>query len=117
MWQAAITRGNYKLIWGQDYLLKKSPKGKSDAYHLFDVYNDPSEVNDVAAEFPDIVNSFKSEIINAKDESFVKADYPKCKFYIYSGNHYKTGIEKSFFILVEKYCLPLFNFNSQTPKK
>ena len=116
MWQAAITRGNYKLIWGQDYLLKKSPKGKSDAYHLFDVYNDPSEVNDVAAEFPDIVNSFKSEIINAKDEAFVKADYPKCKFYIYSGSHYKWYREIILYTF-EKYCLPLFNFNSQTAKK
>ena len=113
-WQAAITRGDHKLIWGQvmmsvmlrvvimmivmlrvvmmmivmlmvmmmmiltqDYLLKRTQRNRSHSVQLYNVAADPSETHNIAAQFPNIVDSLKAEILAAKNKSFVEADYPK----------------------------------------
>ena len=96
-WQAAITRGDHKLIWGQvmmmmivmlrvvmmiiilpqDYLLKRTQRNRSHSVQLYNVAADPSETRNIAAQFPNIVDSLKAEILAAKNKSFVEADYPK----------------------------------------
>ena len=103
-WQAAITRGDHKLIWGQvmmmivmlmvvmmmmifpqDYLLKRTQRNRSHSVQLYNVAEDPSETRNIAAQFPNIVDSLKAEILAAKNKSFVEADYPKgemCIVYI-----------------------------------
>ena len=119
-WQAAITRGDHKLIWGQvimmivmlrvvmmmmivmmmvmmmmmilsqDYLLKRTQRNRSHSVQLYNVAADPSETRNIAAQFPNIVDSLKAEILAAKNKSFVEADYPKgemCPAKIYITTH------------------------------
>ena len=108
-WQAAITRGDHKLIWGQvmmmivmlmvvmmmmifpqDYLLKRTQRNRSHSVQLYNVAVDPSETRNIAAQFPNIVDSLKAEILAAKNKSFVEADYPKgemCIVYRYITTH------------------------------
>ena len=76
-WQATISKDQYKMIWGQDILLKKSQRTFSHNIKLFNVFDDPSEINDVANEFPEIVETMKTDILVAMNKSFVTADYPK----------------------------------------
>ena len=76
-WQATMSKDQYKIIWGQDILLKKSQRSFSHNVKLFNVFDDPSEINDVANEFPEIVETMKSDILVAMNKSFVAADYPK----------------------------------------
>ena len=77
--QAAITRGQYKLIWGQEYLLKKPQKQQRHNVQLYDIINDPTETKNLAEEFADLVSSLKEEILAAKEKSLARADYPKGK--------------------------------------
>ena len=77
--QAAITKGKYKLIWGQEYLLKKPQKQQSENIQLYEIFNDPSETTNLAEEFPGLVSSLKEEILAAKKKSLARADYPKGK--------------------------------------
>ena len=77
--QAAITRGQYKLIWGQEYLLKKPQKQQRQNVQLYDIINDPTETKNLAEEFADLVSSLKEEILAAKQKSLAPADYPKGK--------------------------------------
>ena len=117
-WQAAITRGDHKLIWGQvmmmivmlrvvmmmivmlrvlmmmilpqDYLLKRTQRNRSHSVQLYNLAADPSETRNIAAQFPNIVDSLKVEILAAKNKSFVEADYPKgemCIVYRYITTH------------------------------
>ena len=77
--KATISKDQYKLIWGQEYLLKKPQKQQSQKVQLYDVFKDPSESQNLADEFPDLVGSLKEEILAAKKKSLAKADYPKGK--------------------------------------
>ena len=77
--EATISKDQYKLIWGQEYLLKKPQKQQSRMVQLYDVYKDPSENKNIAEEFPDLVFTLKEEILAAKKKSLARADYPKGK--------------------------------------
>ena len=77
--KATISKDQYKLIWGQEYLLKKPQKQQSRKVQLYDVFQDPSENNNLAEEFPDLVWSLQEEILAAKNKSLALADYPKGK--------------------------------------
>ena len=77
--EATISKDQYKLIWGQEYLLKKPQKQQSRMVQLYDVYKDPSENKNIAEEFPDLVSTLKEEILAAKKKSLARADYPKGK--------------------------------------
>ena len=77
--EATISKNQYKLIWGQEYLLKKPQKQQSRMVQLYDVYKDPSENKNIAEEFPDLVSTLKEEILAAKKKSLARADYPKGK--------------------------------------
>ena len=68
------------MIWGQEYLLKKPQKQQSRKVQLYDVFKDPSEITNLAEEFPDVVSSLQEEILAAKKVSLVVADYPKGKY-------------------------------------
>ena len=61
----------------QDYLLKRTQRNRSHSVQLYNVAEDPSETRNIAAQFPNIVDSLKAEILAAKNKSFVEADYPK----------------------------------------
>ena len=75
-WQASATRDKYKLIWGQDMLLKRIRKTPSTKVQLFDVLKDPTESENIASIRSDVVQDMKNQIIKAKHESFEPADYP-----------------------------------------
>ena len=79
MLKATISKDRYKLIWGQEYLLKKPQKQQSLKVQLYDVFKDPSENTNLAEEFPDLVSSLQEEILAAKKKSLTRADYPKGK--------------------------------------
>ena len=42
-WSAAIRVGRWKLIWGQEYLLKRDQHEKAGQLQLFDIKKDPGE--------------------------------------------------------------------------
>ena len=65
------------MILPQDYLLKRTQRNRSHSVQLYNVAADPSETRNIAAQFPNIVDSLKAEILAAKNKSFVEADYPK----------------------------------------
>ena len=65
------------MIWGQDYLLKKTQKNQTSNVQLYNVVKDPNETHNIAYENPEIVENMKSRVLAAKEERFVEADYPK----------------------------------------
>ena len=75
-WQATITKGSYKMIWGQDYLLKKSQKNRSTNVQLYDVVKDPFEASNIADNNTGIIDELKKIVLAAKEKRFVEADYP-----------------------------------------
>ena len=79
IFKATISKDQYKLIWGQEYLLKKPQKQQSRKVQLYDVFEDPSENKNLAEEFPDVVSTLKEEILAAQKKSLSRADYPKGK--------------------------------------
>ena len=76
-WQATISKGSYKMIWGQDYLLKKSQKNQQTNIQLYDVIQDPNEASNIAEENKEIIEDMKDIVLAAKKKRFVEADYPK----------------------------------------
>jgi len=76
-WQAAITYDQWKLIWGQEYLLKKTQPHQRDRVQLYDVFEDPSERINVASEHPEVVEMLKAEVLAALNTTFTEADWPK----------------------------------------
>ena len=54
MFQAAITSGKWKLIWGQDYLLKKPQPFQSKKKRLYDIMNDPNEIYELSKQNPEV---------------------------------------------------------------
>lgn len=75
-WQAAVTSGKWKMIWGQEYLLKKPQPFQSKKVQLYDIIDDPNEVKDVSSENPELVKLLEEEILTAKEESYIPADWP-----------------------------------------
>ena len=45
------------MIWGQEYLLKKPQPFQSKKVQLYDIIDDPNEVNDVSIENPEVTSS------------------------------------------------------------
>ena len=75
-WQATISKGSFKMIWGQDYLLKKSQKNQKTNIQLYDVVKDPHEASNIAEENKEIIEEMKEIVLAAKKRRFVEADYP-----------------------------------------
>jgi len=76
-WQATITRDRWKLIWGQEYLLKKSQPYQKRKVQLYDIIEDPNEIENIAKEYPEVVDILKKEIMENRNESLIPADWPK----------------------------------------
>lgn len=76
-WQATISSGQWKLIWGQDYLLKKRQPQFKDRALLYDVYQDPGERRDLSNSQTQVVERLKAEVLSAMNSSYVPADWPK----------------------------------------
>ena len=45
-----ITHRNYKLIWGQEFLLDRAQPLQADKVQLYDVFQDPEERSNIASE-------------------------------------------------------------------
>ena len=76
-WQATATKDQYKLLWGQDMLLKKIKASQANKVELYNIVSDPEETTDIAHSHPDIVKNMKNEIMKAKNEAYERADYPE----------------------------------------
>jgi len=70
--QAVITHRNYKLIWGQEFLLDRAQPLQADKVQLYDVYQDPEERSNIASENMEIVDKLKTKLLQRKGE-FVPA--------------------------------------------
>ena len=51
-----ITHRNYKLIWGQEFLLDRAQPLQADKVQLYDVFQDPEERNNIASENMEVAN-------------------------------------------------------------
>ena len=51
-----ITHRNYKLIWGQEFLLDRAQPLQADKVQLYDVYQDPEERSNIASENMEVAN-------------------------------------------------------------
>ena len=76
-WQATVSSGQWKLIWGQEYLLKKSQPHFRDRALLYDVFADPAERTNQAHNQPEVVDRLKAIVMEKMNSSYVQADYPK----------------------------------------
>ena len=45
--QAVVTHKNYKMIWGQEFLLDRAQHLQSDNVQLYDIDKDPEERNNI----------------------------------------------------------------------
>eukprot|EP00090_Calanus_glacialis_P005252 TRINITY_DN14070_c0_g1_i1.p1 TRINITY_DN14070_c0_g1~~TRINITY_DN14070_c0_g1_i1.p1 ORF type:complete len:497 (-),score=119.32 TRINITY_DN14070_c0_g1_i1:104-1594(-) len=68
LWSAAIRSDNFKLIWGQDKLLKKDQNEKSCNVELYNIKNDPSERNNLAPELRKKVAELKDRLMSQLGE-------------------------------------------------
>ena len=64
--QAVITHNNYKMIWGQEFLLGRSQHQQRENIQLFDIDKDPLEKVNVAAANDKIVENLKMRILDEK---------------------------------------------------
>jgi len=76
-WQATITSDKYKLIWGQEYLLKKAQPYQKTKTQLYNIMEDPNEMINLKAEYPETVEKLKTEILQSMNTSLVPADWPR----------------------------------------
>eukprot|EP00090_Calanus_glacialis_P016104 TRINITY_DN2526_c0_g1_i7.p1 TRINITY_DN2526_c0_g1~~TRINITY_DN2526_c0_g1_i7.p1 ORF type:complete len:201 (+),score=36.36 TRINITY_DN2526_c0_g1_i7:66-605(+) len=76
-WQATITSDKWKLIWGQEYLLKKSQPYQKMKTQLYNIIKDPNELENLDSKYPELVELLKTEILQSKNESLIRADWPK----------------------------------------
>ena len=74
----------WKLIWGQDTLLKHPKPELTRQIQLFNTFDDPAEMFDMADEKPEIVNRLKTRILEQLQRFHVPADWP-------SGNSFKQS--------------------------
>ena len=51
-----ITHRNYKLIWGQEFLLDRAQPLQADKVQLYDVVQDPEERSNIASENMEVAN-------------------------------------------------------------
>jgi len=52
--QAAVTYNNFKLIWGQEFLLERSQFLQGEKIQLYDIEQDKEERSNIAHEYPDV---------------------------------------------------------------
>ena len=71
-----MDRAGWKLLWGQDTLLKVSKPEQSRNVQLFNVLDDPEERLDKADEMPELVERLKHRILTHMNTSYVVADWP-----------------------------------------
>lgn len=71
--QAVVTHNNYKLIWGQEFLLDRAQHLQSGNVQLFDIDKDPEERNNIADLNEEVVMSLKKQLLELKKE-FVPAN-------------------------------------------
>eukprot|EP00090_Calanus_glacialis_P001505 TRINITY_DN11078_c0_g1_i1.p1 TRINITY_DN11078_c0_g1~~TRINITY_DN11078_c0_g1_i1.p1 ORF type:complete len:485 (-),score=87.39 TRINITY_DN11078_c0_g1_i1:134-1588(-) len=76
-WQATMTSDKWKLIWGQEYLLKQTQPLQSQNTQLYNIMEDPNEIFNQDKNFPEIVVRLKDQILKAKNISMIEADYPE----------------------------------------
>jgi len=78
LWSAAIIQDEYKLIWGQEALLKQRSPEKTCNWELYQIYRDPYETENLV----EIGRGRKFKVADLKDELMKnfrlmgKADYP-----------------------------------------
>jgi len=78
-WSGAVIKKNYKLIWGQDYLLKQKMPEKSCKTELFNIKLDPSERQNLAVEgkMKKKVTELKKLLMDEyRSGRYTEADYP-----------------------------------------
>jgi len=76
-WQATISSGKWKLLWGQEYLLKKPQVQQRLNTQLYDIMEDPNEVNNLDEKYPEVLHQLQNTIMHHMNTSLVPADYPK----------------------------------------
>jgi len=76
-YQGCIQNGNYKLILGQDELLKRSQPHMRYRKQLYNIKIDPNETRNLAKLKPKVVKNLENMIIDAQNRYMVKADFPK----------------------------------------
>ena len=93
-----ITHRNYKLIWGQEFLLDRAQPLQADKVQLYDVFQDPEERSNIASEnmevaitcisllvciihcvYFQIVDKLKAKLLQRKGE-FVPAIVTRSRF-------------------------------------
>jgi len=63
LWSAAIRNLNYKLIWGQDKLLKQDQHDKSCNVELYNIKEDPNETTNLAPDLRKKVGELKDRLM------------------------------------------------------
>ena len=82
-WSGAIRSDRWKLIWGQDYLLKQDKHERSCDVQLFNIKKDPNETKNEAWAGKSSIGKIKRKVQELKDrlmEEFKTmswADYPR----------------------------------------
>ena len=71
-----MTRTGWKLVWGQDSLLKVSKPEQSRNVQLYNVFDDPEEMVDMADKELEVVEDLKQRILTHMNTSYVQADWP-----------------------------------------
>merc|ERR1719402_1550735 len=77
LFQATIQAGKWKLIWGQEYLLKRLQPEQKHSVQLYDVYADQSEKFNRANDFQQVVKELQEKILVLSKTQLVEADYPE----------------------------------------
>lgn len=76
--QATMTSDNWKLILGQEYLLKKPQPHQVDRSQLYDIWLDPSESKNLVNQYPEVAGDMKQELLTAMNSTrYVPADWPR----------------------------------------
>ena len=74
-----MDRDGWKLVWGQDTLLKVSKPEQVRSVQLYNVMDDPEERWDMADKEVEVVQRLKDRILTHMNTSYVRADWPQGK--------------------------------------
>ena len=72
-----MDQSGWKLLWGQDSLLKVSKPEQARTVQLYNVMDDPEERWDRVDQEVEMVEMLKQRILKHKNTSYVEADWPK----------------------------------------
>ena len=61
--QATMTSDKWKLIWGQEYLLKQTQPLQSQNTQLYNIMEDPNEIYNQDMNFPEVYQEHKFIIL------------------------------------------------------